>query len=138
MKTKCQKQKPTRCTFSLLRQICNFIPNHLVPQLARETGVEDDARTYTPWSQVLTLLFAQLTHSLGLNDVCDALALHSSPFSAIRGATAPKRNTLSYATGSVTRAWLRNCFGGLWSTCRISVRVLVVGGVPGLPSASNG
>jgi hypothetical protein len=97
MKTKCQKQKPTRCTFSLLRQICNFIPNHLVPQLARETGVEDDARTYTPWSQVLTLLFAQLTHSLGLNDVCDALALHSIPFSAIRGATAPKRNTLSYA-----------------------------------------
>jgi hypothetical protein len=30
-----------------------------------------------------------LTHSLGLNDVCDALALHSGSFSAIRGATAP-------------------------------------------------
>jgi hypothetical protein len=30
---------------------------------------------------VLTLLFAQLTHSLGLNDVCDALALHSGPLS---------------------------------------------------------
>ena len=97
MKTKSQKQKPTKRKFSILRQICNFIPNHLVPQLARETGVEDDARTYTPWSHVLTLLFAQLTHSLGLNDVCDALALHSGPFSAIRGATAPKRNTLSNA-----------------------------------------
>jgi len=58
MKTKCRKQKPTKCRFSLLRQICNFIPNHLVPQLARETGVADDARTYTPWSHVLTLLFA--------------------------------------------------------------------------------
>jgi len=80
-----------------LRQICNLIPNHLVPQLARETGVEDDARTYTPWSHVVTLLFAQLTHSLGLNDVCDALALHSGPFSAIRGAATPKRNTLSNA-----------------------------------------
>jgi hypothetical protein len=97
MKTKCRKQKPTKCRFSLLRQICNFIPNHLVPQLARETGVADDARTYTPWSHVLTLLFAQLTHSLGLNDVCDALALHSGPLSAIRGARAPKRNTLSNA-----------------------------------------
>ncbi len=86
MKTKCQKQKPTKCKFSVLRQICNFIPNHLVPQLAPETGVADDARTYTPWSHVLTLLFAQLTHSLGLNDVCDALALHSGPLSAIRGA----------------------------------------------------
>src|SRR5437879_871098 len=97
MKKKSQRQKPTKRKFSILRQICNFIPNHLVPQLARETGVEDDARTYTPWSHVLTLLYAQLTHSLGLNDVCDALTLHSGPFSAIRGATAPKRNTLSNA-----------------------------------------
>ena len=97
MKKKNQKQKPTRSTFSLLRQIANLIPNHLVPQLARETGVEEDARTFKPWSHVLTLVFAQLTHSLGLNDVCDALALHSGPFSAIRGATAPKRNTLSHA-----------------------------------------
>jgi hypothetical protein len=97
VKTKSQKQKPTRRKLSILRQICNLIPNHLVPQLARETGVEDDARTYTPWSHVVTLLFAQLTHSLGLNDVCDALALHSGPFSAIRGAATPKRNTLSNA-----------------------------------------
>src|SRR6266568_126433 len=97
MKKKHQGQKPTRSNLSILRQICKFIPNHLVPQLARETGVEEDARTYTPWSHVLTLLFAQLTHSLGLNDVCDALALHSGPLSAIRGATAPKRNTLSNA-----------------------------------------
>src|ERR1035438_2758592 len=97
MKKKHQKQKPTRSTFSLLRQLANLIPNHLVPKLARETGVAEDARTYKPWSHVLTLLFAQLTHSLGLNDVCDALALHSGSFSAIRGATAPKRNTLSNA-----------------------------------------
>jgi len=97
MKKKSQKQKPTKSKFSILRQICNLIPNHLVPHLARETGVEDDARTYTPWSHVVALLFAQLTHSLGLNDVCDALGLHSGPLSAIRGATAPKRNTLSHA-----------------------------------------
>src|SRR6266852_6944802 len=97
MKTKCQKQKPTKRSFSILRQICNFIPNHLVSQLARETGVADDARTYKPWSHVVTLLFAQVTHSLGLNDVCDALGLHTGPLSAIRGATAPKRNTLSHA-----------------------------------------
>jgi hypothetical protein len=44
------------------------------------------------------LLYAQATHSLGLNDVCDGLALHSGPLSAIRGATVPKRNTLSHAS----------------------------------------
>jgi hypothetical protein len=97
MKTKTQSRKPTRSKLSILRQICNLIPNHLVPKVARETGVEDQARTYLPWSHVVTLLFAQLTHSLGLNDVCDALRLESGPLSAIRGATPPSRNNLSHA-----------------------------------------
>ena len=43
------------------------------------------------------MLFAQLTHSIGLNDVCDALRLHSGPLSALRGATPPSRNNLSHA-----------------------------------------
>jgi hypothetical protein len=46
MKTKSQKQKPTKRKLSLLRQVCNFIPNHLVPQLAPETGVEDGAHLH--------------------------------------------------------------------------------------------
>jgi len=45
----------------------------------------------------VSLLYAQLTHSIGLNDVCDALRLHSGPLSAIRGATPPSRNGLSHA-----------------------------------------
>lgn len=97
MKKKNKNQKPTKCKLSVLRQICNWIPNHLVPKLARQTKVEKEARTYKPWSHLVTLLYAQLTHSLGLNDVCDALGLHSGPLSAIRGATAPRRNTLSHA-----------------------------------------
>lgn len=74
-----------------------MIPNHLVPQLAREHGVDKQARTYLPWSHVVTLRFAQLAHSLGLNDVCDALGLHSGLLSTVRGATAPSRNNLSHA-----------------------------------------
>ena len=91
------RHKPTGSKFSLLRQLCNFIPPHLVPQLARQTGVEDQARTFSPWSHVVSLLYAQLTHSLGLNDVCDALHLHSGSLSALRGATPPHKNTLSHA-----------------------------------------
>ena len=113
MKNKKPRQKPTRAKFTVLRQICNFIPNHLVPKLARETGVEADARTYTPWSHVLSLLFAQVSHSLGLNDVCDALALHSGPLSAIRGARAPKRNTLSHANRQRDPAMAERLF---WQT----------------------
>jgi len=43
------------------------------------------------------MLFAQVAHSIGLNDVCDALRLSSGPLSAIRGARAPTRNALSHA-----------------------------------------
>src|ERR1035438_4389224 len=89
--------KPTASKFSLLRQLCNFIPPHLVPKLARTTGVENHARTFSPWSHVVSLLYAQVTHSLGLNDVCDALRLRSGPLSAIRGATPPSKNGLSRA-----------------------------------------
>lgn len=38
-----------------------------------------------------------MTHTLGLNDVCDALRLHAGPLSAIRGATPPSKNALSHA-----------------------------------------
>src|SRR5437667_6061009 len=86
---------PTRSQFNILRQICNYIPAHEVSKIARETGAEEKSRTFTPWSHVVALLYAQLTHSIGLNDVCDALRLHCGPLSSIRGARPPSRNNLS-------------------------------------------
>ena len=89
--------KPTRSTFSTLNQICKLIPAHLVSKIARETGVVDQHRAITPWNHVVSLLYAQLTHSIGLNDVCDSLRLHSGPLSCVRGAAPPSRNGLSNA-----------------------------------------
>ena len=89
--------KPTRSRFTLLRQLCNLIPNHLVPGLARQHEVDTKSRTFKPWSHVVSLIYAQLTHALGLNDVCDALRLNAGPLSAIRGATPPSKNALSHA-----------------------------------------
>ena len=89
--------KPTRCQFNILRQICNLIPEHTVSKIARETGAEDRSRTFSPWSHVVSLLNAQLSHCIGLNDLCDSLQLHSGPLSTIRGATPPSRNGLSHA-----------------------------------------
>jgi hypothetical protein len=105
-------RKPTPGKFSLLRQLCNLIPPHLVSKLARDTGVADRARTFTPWSHVVSLIFAQFTHALGLNDVCDALRLHSGPFSAIRGATPPSKNGLSTANRERTAQLAQDLF---WS-----------------------
>src|SRR5881628_1329579 len=89
---------PAPSKVNLLRQICNFIPDFLLPKLARETGVDKKARTFSPWSHLVALVYAQLTHSIGLNDVCDALGLHSGPLSSLRGATPPSRNNLSHSS----------------------------------------
>jgi hypothetical protein len=94
---KTSNRKPTRSRFTLLRQLCNLIPNHLVPGLARQYDAEAKSRTFKPWSHVVSLIYVQLTHALGLNDVCDALRLHTGPLSAIRGATPPSKNALSHA-----------------------------------------
>lgn len=104
---------PTRNTFSVLRQICNYIPSFLVPRLAKETKVEEKARKFTPWSHVVTMLYAQLTHSIGLNDVCDALRIFSGPLSAIRGAIGPSRNALSHANKERDAIMAERLF---WST----------------------
>jgi hypothetical protein len=88
---------PAPSKLTVLRQLCNLIPTHLVPKLARETGAQAQARTFSPWSHVVCLIFAQISHAIGLNDVCDALRLFSGPLSALRGATPPSRNNLSHA-----------------------------------------
>ena len=92
-----KRREPTPGKFSLLHQLCNLIPAHLVPQLARDTGVAELACTFAPWSHVEILIFAQFTHALGLNDVCDALRLQSGPLAVICGAFPPNKNGLSTA-----------------------------------------
>lgn len=87
---------PTRSQFTIQRQICNLIPRSAVNRIAKETGADDKARTFSPWSHVVSLTHAQLSHCIGLNDLCDSLQLHSGPLSTV-GATPPSRNGLSNA-----------------------------------------
>ena len=97
MKNKSQRP-PTRSKLPVLRQLCHLIPPHLVGQLARDLGTEKLARTFSHWSHVVALLYAQLVHAISLDDVCDSLRLHSGPLSALRGATPPSKNGLSDAS----------------------------------------
>ncbi len=107
------RSTPTRSKLSVFRQLCNLIPAHLVSQLARATGAEERSRSFKPWRHVVSLLFAQFTHAVGLNDVGDALRLHSGPLSAIRGATPPSRNGLSTANRERPAALAEQLF---WQT----------------------
>jgi hypothetical protein len=88
---------PAGHTYTILKQVCNLIPPHLVNRLAAEYGVDEQSRTFTPWSHVVSQQYAQLTHAIGLNDVCDALSMNAGVLATIRGATPPSRNNLSHA-----------------------------------------
>ncbi len=107
--------RPTRHKFSVLRQVCNLIPPFVVPKLAREVGVAKQARTFSVWSHLVSMLYAQLTHCISLNDVCDGLRLHRGDLSTIRGATAPSRNNLSHANRNRDAVFVERLF---WEVLR--------------------
>jgi hypothetical protein len=89
--------KPTRHKFTILKQVVEKIPSYLVSKLSKKHGVDKKARTFTTWSHVVTMIYAQLAHSFGLNDVCDSLKHHGGALATLRGATPPSRNALSHA-----------------------------------------
>jgi hypothetical protein len=80
-----------------MRQLIELIPGYLVPKLARRFGVDKKARQFSPFSHVVALLYAQLSHALSLNDICDGLRLMATPLRALRGVRPPSRNGLSHA-----------------------------------------
>ena len=107
--------KPAKANLPVLAQLCKLIPSHLTASLAKKHGIDKQARTFSAWSHVVTLLFAQLTHAISLNDVCDALRNHTRWLGSLRGATAPPRNTLSHANKTRDSAMMEDLF---WATLR--------------------
>ena len=85
----------TRNQPTIFRQVCELIPPFLVSKLATKHKIR--SRKITPWSHVVSMLYAQFTHAIGLNDVCDALRANLSNMISIRGARPPSRNGLSNA-----------------------------------------
>ena len=88
---------PSKHKMSVLSQIFKLIPGNLIPKLAAEHGVDKQSRSFSPTSHVASLLFGQLSHALGLNDICDTLRNHSGVLTTIRKSTPPSRNGFSYA-----------------------------------------
>ena len=104
---------PSKSKITVLCQIAKLIPRNLIPRLANEYGVDKRSRTFSPTSHVLSLMFAQLSHALGLNDVCDTLNNHSGVLTTIRGSTPPSRNGLSYANRNRNPEMAKSLF---WDT----------------------
>jgi hypothetical protein len=82
---------------SVLQQIVKLLPAKLIDKLADKHGVSAKSRKITPTSHVVALMYGQLSHALGLNDVCDSLQNHRGTLSQIRDARPMSRNGLSNA-----------------------------------------
>lgn len=82
---------------TVLAQIFKLIPRNLIPKLANEHGVDKQSRSFSPVSHVVALIFGQLSHAIGLNDICDTLRNHIGALFSIRGAVPPSRNGFSHA-----------------------------------------
>ena len=89
--------KPSKHKMTVLSQIFKLIPRNLIPKLANDFGIDRQSRVFSPTSHVLALVFGQLTHALGLNDICDTLRNHCGLVSKIRDCVPPSRNGLSHA-----------------------------------------
>lgn len=103
---------PARSNVIVLKQLLNHIPLGMFNRLARETGVEEKARSFSARSHVAAMLFAQLAHALSLNDVCDWLRLKAAALWRF-GLTPPARNTLSHANRERSAVFAEKLF---WST----------------------
>jgi len=79
---------------NVLGQLLKFIPRHIIRTAARETGVDLKTRSYSEFSHLGTMIFAQLAHAMSLNDICDWLRLKTRAIAAF-GLTPPSRNNLS-------------------------------------------
>lgn len=94
---------PSKQSLSVLGQLFQYIPRNLIPKLADEHGVSRRARRFTPTSHVLALMFAQVAHSVSLNDVCDCLRNHSGAIGEIRRSVAPSRSAVQREPGAERR-----------------------------------
>ena len=124
-----KKNKPAkRSDYTVLNQICNLIPPLMVPNLARQHGVDRKSRTFRPWSHVVSLMFAHLSHAFGLNDVCDALGEHAGKVWRIREATPPRRNTFSHANAHRDSAMAEALYWKMRAVCSGLSDKFVLGG----------
>jgi hypothetical protein len=102
---RCEKNKKKRPTSirgqrSVLEQVCKHIPQNITTTLAKQFGVDKRVRSFSAWSHVVSLLFAQFVHALSLSEVCDALIHHRGRLGRIRGAEPLSKSGLAHANAN--------------------------------------
>ena len=83
---------------AVLGQIVKHIPAKLIEKLKAKYGIQ--TRSFTATSHVVAMIFAQLSHALSLNDICDCLRFHRGYLAQIRDCVPPSRNGLAHANAT--------------------------------------
>ena len=91
---------PQEHNMAVLGQIVKLIPKKLIEKLKNKYKIQ--TRSFSATSHVVAMLYAQLSHALSLNDICDCLRFHAGYLSQIRDCVPPSRNGLAHA--NATRA----------------------------------
>jgi len=89
---------PQEHNMAVLGQIVKHIPKKLIEKLKNRYKIQ--TRTFSATSHVVAMLYAQLSHALSLNDICDCLRFHSGYLSQIRDCVPPSRNGLAHANST--------------------------------------
>ena len=89
---------PQEYNMAVLGQIVKYIPKKLIEKLKNKYKIQ--TRSFSATSHVVAMLYAQLSHALSLNDICDCLRFHAGYLSQIRDCVPPSRNGLAHANAS--------------------------------------
>ena len=83
---------------AVLGQIVKHIPKKLIEKLRGKYKIQ--TRAFSATSHVVAMIFAQLSHALSLNDICDCLRFHRGYLAQIRDCVPPSRNGLAHANAT--------------------------------------
>lgn len=92
----------------VLGQIVKLIPKKLIEKLKNKYKIQ--TRSFSETSHVVAMIFAQLSHALSLNDICDCLKFHKGYLAQIRDCTPPSRNGLAHANATRNAALAEELF----------------------------
>ena len=118
---------------TILGQIVKHIPAKLIEKLRRRHHIQ--TRAFSATSHVVAMLFAQLSHALSLNDICDCLRFHSGYLAQIRDCTPPSRNGLAHANAKRDASMAEELFWDTFKDIKEKYPAFITGSrqYPGLP-----
>ena len=118
---------------AVLGQIVKHIPAKLIEKLKSKYRIQ--TRSFSETSHVVAMLFAQLSHALSLNDICDCLRFHKGYLAQIRDCVPPSRNGLAHANATRNAALAEELFWSVLDEVKCKHPKFISGGrrYPGMP-----